>query len=193
MRRITDLHDSGDVARSSAALRHLHDALSGDVWQWTSVDERTAKLIHAAVTWPPHCIITGVVPQCLKSWLKSAWSKHDISMYPVSLCWQIGKAQAIVEQRMPISITILITILITNSITFQAHWNTPITQQFSAAPCCFTAVGLKGRSHYARIRVNTTVSVVIDRTHGNQFTLSPARTAALRTPCERRLTVSHCA
>jgi len=97
-------------------------------------------------------------------------------MYPVSLCSGIGKAQAIVEQRMPISITILIT----NSITFQAHWNTPITQQFSAAPCCFTAVGLKGRSHYARIRVNTTVSVVIDRTHRNQFTLSPVRTAPLR-------------
>lgn len=45
------LQNSGYVAGAGAAVRELHDFLSGGIGQRSAVNEHTAELVHPAVTW----------------------------------------------------------------------------------------------------------------------------------------------
>lgn len=45
------LQNTGYVAWAGAAVRELHDLLSGGIGQRSSVNEHTAELVHPAVTW----------------------------------------------------------------------------------------------------------------------------------------------
>ena len=57
---VGDLQDARDVAGPGAAVRQLHDLLPGGVGQRPAVDVDPAQLVHPAVPWNNHNVLTGV-------------------------------------------------------------------------------------------------------------------------------------